>query len=328
MLIDQLPKIITPRLISICESNGFILSFENRHVLGPIGMLLYENLLSEWKNSLIYGKEQIFFSEFKPSYKFAKDLLNEQLPFGFAEIGDSLKCTMFVAEKESLHFFHQWQKLRRMWWRKFSPTPGRYYTTDIQGEEEKQSTEIRAKYPTGEEIVEKIEVVNDVHPALTKDESKNKFNHRRTPSSYLTCEINAQQLVLNTISDAFEQLPYENSIRTTFRFHRKLAPYKIAFAVYGETAGLIGELNELAQYLCRKIRAKNITSLILPTNTDTTREELIHKHDLLGIPYTIIVNEGTLRTGILLLRSRDTTLKEEVHVKDLDNYIGLIFKNY
>lgn len=153
-------------IISLCEKNGLlrkklVSSLEKLNV-GPMGTLLLQNLKNEWYNNIVINKENtVFFSDhnnFVESFKFAKSICLDRLPFGLAEAVhisecnneqllksykenkngevnncvqdfegyfgsdsyDVLKCTIFVSPSTSLQFFHQWQRQRRIWWRRVS----------------------------------------------------------------------------------------------------------------------------------------------------------------------------------------------------------------
>lgn len=43
-------------------------------------------------------------------------------------------------------------------------------------------------------------------------------------------ETNLEKAFMVFVCDGYAELPYHNTIREAFRFHRKLAPYKITFA--------------------------------------------------------------------------------------------------
>lgn len=49
--------------------------------------------------------------------------------------------------------------------------------------------------------------------------------------------------------------------------------------------------------------------MLLPDVAKKSQESQFSRNDELGIPYTVALNDATLKNGILALRSRDTTLK-------------------
>lgn len=71
----------------------------------------------------------------------------------------------------------------------------------------------------------------------------------------------------------------------------------------------LNELQDLALYLTKLLRQNYITTLLLPSNVKKTLDAQYKQYDELGIPFTIYLNENTLKDGIAWLRSRDSTLK-------------------
>lgn len=108
--------------------------------------------------------------------------------------------------------------------------------------------------------------------------------------------------------DAYDSLNEETS-RELMRFHRKLAPYKVTFAVNGSSASTTQQLSELALVLARKIRKIGIACLLLPDAGKRSLESNFLRADAFGVPYTVVLNDKTLTDGILGIRNRDTTLK-------------------
>lgn len=86
------------------------------------------------------------------------------------------------------------------------------------------------------------------------------------------------------------------------------------------------ELQDLALYLCRQLRSSHISCLLLPSVAKDSLELQRQKYDQLGVPFVVVLNEGTLKNGLALLRSRDTTLKVvTLHVKKSSFYAVVSF---
>lgn len=49
--------------------------------------------------------------------------------------------------------------------------------------------------------------------------------------------------------------------------------------------------------------------------------------DSIGVPYGILLEPNVLETGILKLRCRDTTLYEQVHISQIEEYLVQIFNS-
>ncbi|KAJ8975493.1 hypothetical protein NQ317_016369 [Molorchus minor] len=354
------------KIKTLAERRGFIKKIlpqckSANFKIGPTGLLLQENLKMEWFYNIVVHKDLSVFltnEDVSETFDYAKEVSLDKLPFGIAEIrklktksslindgilsdkslnfekfcddGDGivLRSSIFISPTNSTQFFHQWQRQRRTWWRKLvhdikydrfgnlgAPSPGRYILTDTKSEKDDvQHCEILAKYPWDDQLVESI-------------------NFNVTDRSY-----NAQQLQFKegkkliqaqSIYVMLSREPlFQGKPRELLRLHRKLAPYKISLAITGSSAAVVSELSDLALYLCRQLRTNNVPTLYLPSSYKNTLEAQYNQYDELGIPYNVVLNDNTLKNGIIQLRNRDTTLKEQVHVSDLVNYVEQLFKNY
>lgn len=139
------------KVLDLCGKHGFLrkLSKNDSFILktAPIGALLQETLRNEWLYSMVTNRDMTVLlnnDSFSETYAFVKEISLERPPFGIAEIipnqcddksnnpSDStcfhnffrgentyqLCCTNFISPANSTHFFHQWQRQRRTWWRK------------------------------------------------------------------------------------------------------------------------------------------------------------------------------------------------------------------
>ncbi|KAF5288462.1 hypothetical protein FQR65_LT02114 [Abscondita terminalis] len=273
-------------------------------------------------------------------------MCQERVPFGIAEVVNAndeefgfdqhfnerstiLQTTMFVSPTLSTQFFHQWQRQRRTWWRKFSASPGKYVFSDLHIDDDgNQQLKVNADYSWERPLVEFLRFFKTKHPCLTIEHLNTRDGRKKVTAHYVTSTISLPTMLLNTLCDAYDEPEFQGKPRPLLRLHRKLAPYKISFAVTAPQSSTTEELGSLALYLCKQLRAEHISSLLLPTATRHTLDLQWNQYDQLGIPYTVVLNEGTLKNGISLLRSRDTTLKEQVHVTKLPAYVQKLFKNY
>lgn len=101
----------------------------------------------------------------------------------------------------------------------------------------------------------------------------------------------------------------------------------MTFIVILEAAG-VAELKDLALYLCRQLRDNQVSTLYIPSSYRQKISSLYEQFDQMGVPYNVVLTDSTLKDGIAFLRSRDTTLKEQVHVSDIVKYVEKLFKNY
>jgi DNA polymerase gamma 2 len=84
------------------------------------------------------------------------------------------------------------------------------------------------------------------------------------------------------------------------------------FALIRAAASVGEELSQLALYLTKQLRGVGISTLLLPDIAKKSLESQFSRNDELGVPYTVVLNDTSLKNGIIGLRSRDTTLKVSV----------------
>lgn len=142
-------------ILDVAAVNGFLKQIKiekNSYCkIGPVGLLLQNNLKTQWFNHVVINKDVTVFpskGNIQDTFDYAKKVCLEKVPFGIAEMLEPkliidkkntktdaniifqnlfeqkdqlvLKSTFFVPSTTATQFFHQWQKQRRMWWRKVS----------------------------------------------------------------------------------------------------------------------------------------------------------------------------------------------------------------
>lgn len=128
--------------------------------------------------------------------------------------------------------------------------------TDDNGHE---STEIRAEFPWGQETIETIrnistKMFDNLDPVEQETflvcivmslstikykitifndfiiQFKTRVGKRKVLPHVVESETTLEKAFMVFLCDGYAELPYHNDSRELFRFHRKLAPYKITFA--------------------------------------------------------------------------------------------------
>lgn len=140
-----------------------------------------------------------------------------------------------------------------------------------------------------------------------------KDGKKKVKPHFLVSQVSLPTMLMNTICDAYEELKFNDKTRPVLRLHRKICPYKISFAI--SSPSKLPDLRDLAQYLCNLLRAKNISCLYVPTSFKKTLDAQWSHYDQLGVPYSVLLNETTLKNGVLNLRSRETTLSVSLQFK-------------
>lgn len=90
------------------------------------------------------------------------------------------------------------------------------------------------------------------------------------------------------------------------------------------------EIHDLAKYITSLLRRANISTLNAPKCFVTGADALngaVQEMDNIGVPYGIMLDENSLKSGLIKLRNRDTTISETIHLSDIPNYLLKIFQS-
>nr|XP_048301991.1 DNA polymerase subunit gamma-2, mitochondrial isoform X2 [Myodes glareolus] len=257
-----------------------------------------ENLLKtsgKLRETLLHGALEHYFN--------GLDLVNRKLPYGLAQIGvcfhpvsdtkqipGSVKrigekteasLVWFTPARTSSQWFDFWLRHRLLWWRKFAMSPSDFSSTDCEDEAGRKGSKLYYSFPWGKEPVETLWNLGD------------------------------QELL--------HMYPGSTSRLQVLKLHPCLAPIKVALdAGKGPTA----ELRQVCQGLLNELLENGIS--VWPGYLETVQsslEQLYAKYDEMSILFMVLVTETTLERGLIQLRSRDTTMKEMMHISKLKDFL-------
>ncbi|XP_065201320.1 DNA polymerase subunit gamma-2, mitochondrial [Planococcus citri] len=343
-----------------------VVSFE----YGPLGELLCQNITNEWNISNMIVRDNPafafyrsvdsgnFFESIKTPFMEARRITQNSLPFSItcsripkahSEYTETLakestyfrsskttelKNITFTAPEEGRQFFHFWQRQRKIWWRKFSADPGRFFLSEIKNDGDIEYTDIQAKFEWGVESIERIRVLPESSfkhlPVEDQEEWMIKVKKKKILPNVIESVTNLDCAAFCFLCDAFieETRLDTNKLRQFMKFHRKLAPYKAAFVIDTSGTSHREDLKLLAEYLALNIKKVGISVLYVPLLCTNPVEEMIEYYDLLGIPFVVVLKPSTLADGIFGLRSRETTLQELLNINQLTEHLQILLKNY
>lgn len=95
-------------------------------------------------------------------------------------------------------------------------------------------------------------------------------------------------------------------------------------------ASIHRDLEELAKYITMMLNKCRVSMFDLKNSTFSIQSDLERKFtemDAIGIPYGLILDENSLKNGVMKLRCRDTTLCETIHISYLSRYLSQIFRS-
>lgn len=235
----------------------------------------------------------------------------------------------FIPSSNGLEKFYNTQRERKIWWMRYSANPSRYFVEpfdllrtehDIDEEFCKQchSITIKSNFAYDTHDMESITMVplNELH------KYNDSYEKASSEISLIRSVINLDLTTCAMILDGSE-----HNRDNTLMLNRKLAPYQVLLA-YQCTEGKIAEImNDFCSHIEHVLRRAGLRLYDKPmySSSQIQLNNKLMTADNLGIPYTIFVDENSIKTGLMKLRSRETTLNETIHISDIPNYLLNIF---
>ncbi|KAM6163482.1 DNA polymerase subunit gamma-2 [Rhynchocyon petersi] len=276
------------------------------------------------------------------------DLVNKRLPFGLAQIGvcfhpvsdSKLDGVQRIGEKTeaSLVWFSSartasqwldfWLRHRLLWWRKFAVSPSNFSSSECQDEEGRKGNQLYYSFPWGKEPVETLWNLGDRELLHTSPGNASRLQGRDGRKNMVPCVLSISgDLDRGLLAYLYDSLQLtESSFTRKKQLHRKvlklhpcLAPLKVAVDV---GRGPTVELRQVCQGLFNELLENGIS--VWPGYLETVQsslEQLYSKYDEMSILFTVLVTEATLENGLIHLRSRDTTMKEMMHISKVKDFL-------
>ncbi|XP_054743107.1 DNA polymerase subunit gamma-2, mitochondrial [Anastrepha obliqua] len=243
-----------------------------------------------------------------------------------------LVTDLITRQAQGFNKFFNSQRECKIWWMRFSSDPSKYFLDPYDFKEVSnsahiptgtQSITIKSKLPYATLDVESITFVPLTGAHLDKSVSHFSKNSDQNIPAVIRSVIDLHAATSAILFDSVD-----NDRENTLLLNRKLAPFQCAVACLNEGEQL-SDLKDLYLHLQFVLKRSGLR-LMSENISGASRKELeigLQKCDCLGIPYILIIDESTLMTGLLSLRSRDTTLEETIHISDIPGYLLQIFSS-
>nr|XP_009677263.1 PREDICTED: DNA polymerase subunit gamma-2, mitochondrial isoform X2 [Struthio camelus australis] len=187
----------------------------------------------------------------------------------------------FSSARTAGQWLDYWLRQRLQWWRKFAIGPSNFSSSDFQDEEGRRGFNLYYGFPWGKEAIETLTNLGD--------------------------------------TELLQMYPGNKSKLLVLKLHPCLAPIKVALDV---GKGPTTELRQVCQGLFNELSENRIS--VWPGYLETMQislEQLYTKYDEMSVLFTVLITDATLENGVVQLRSRDTTMKEMMHISRLKDFL-------
>ncbi|XP_020810253.1 DNA polymerase subunit gamma-2, mitochondrial [Drosophila serrata] len=241
----------------------------------------------------------------------------------------TILTTDFLVEPDrALEHFYNIQRESKIWWMRLSSNPSRIRIVPCDLPEEfdpKSYQAIDLRSQAGEVTVEELSMVR-----LGGDDGPFRLPDGRTGESVQPTVIRSViELETATCALLLDGCDHERDAQSLL-LNCALAPYQCGIACLLEESGLSGDLDDLCLHLKHVLNHAGLRLCqgkgFFAAKDNGHLADHFAESDMLGVPYTLVVNDQTLKNGLMKLRSRDTRLSETIHISDVPDYLLNIFK--
>lgn len=238
----------------------------------------------------------------------------------------------FCSPRTSSQWLDYWARQRLQWWRKFALGPSDFSSRDVLEQELEQSTSRGVKifynFPWGLEPLETLWNRGDAELLQAHSGVRSKLqcrDGRKSVPHVVTVTANMDRGVMAILFNSLQRQKREDSKkklhqRKVLKLHPVLAPIKVALDI-GKGATM--ELRQVCEGLLQELLEAKISTWPGYLETvPTSLEQLNAKYDEMGVLFTTVINENTLESGLLQVRSRDTAIRETMHISEIKNFLS------
>ncbi|XP_045072754.1 DNA polymerase subunit gamma-2, mitochondrial [Coregonus clupeaformis] len=238
----------------------------------------------------------------------------------------------FCSPRTTSQWLDYWARHRLQWWRKFALGPSDFSCSDITEEElagrASRGVKIVYNFPWGPEALETLLSRGDAELLQTHKGARNKLQCRDGRKSVVPYAIsvtgNIERGVLAYLYNSIQQVKKVDSKqrlqqRKVLKLHPILSPVKVALDM---GRGATVELRQVCEGLLQEFLEGEVAAWPGYLETmPTSMEQLNTKYDEMGVLFTVVISDNTLESGLLQVRSRDTTIKETMHISEVKNFL-------
>jgi len=269
------------------------------------------------------------------------------LPFGIAQIGKSfrneispehsifrtpefeqMELQYFCSPNTADRHFQQWRDARMRWWRSLATRPENFRFHEHKKEDlahyARACTDIEFQFPWGWGELEGIANRGDFDLRRHSENSHVKLDYydREISSRFFPYVIEPaaglNRGFLALICDAYREEPLEGEgkerTRVVLKLHPSLAAFHVAVLPLVKKEGLVALAHKVVEaFLDEGLRCKY--------DENNSVGKRYARHDEIGTPFCVTIDEGSLKKGTFTIRDRDTMLQERMTLSSLVDFV-------
>jgi len=280
------------------------------------------------------------------NFKNVQTTSRKKLPFGIAQVGkafrneitpgnftfrtrefEQMEIEYFVKPGTDEELHSNWVRDRLAWYERYGMSMGRLklreHARDELAHYAKAVVDVEYEFPFGWSELEGIANRTDFdlrqHQAVSGEDLTyfDDVSNERYLPYVIEPSAGADRATLAFLIDAYDEEQDKNEVRVVMRFHRDLAPIKIAFLPLSKKPDLVN-LTKRAQGL---VRSRWMTMY------DDTQSigRRYRRQDEIGTPYCVTIDFQSLEDNAVTIRDRDSMAQVRVPVDDLSHWFTEAF---
>jgi len=275
------------------------------------------------------------------------DTARKKLPFGIAQIGkafrneitpgdflfrqrefEQMEMQMFVLPEQAGDIYADWKERRMAWHQRyFTKTKLRFreHGPHERAHYAKEAWDIEYDFPFGFKEVEGIHNRGDWDLSRHSKYSGKELTYFDESKGehvipwVVETSVGADRLFMQALLDAYDEEDVKGEKRVVMRFHKDLAPIKVAILPLSKKP----ELSGLAQEVYTSLGGES--SLEYDETQSIGRR--YRRQDEIGTPYCVTVDFDSLEDKAVTVRDRDTMAQERIKIEELPAYLKAKLEN-
>ncbi len=270
--------------------------------------------------------------------------MRKRVPFGIAQIGkafrneivtanfifrmrefEQMEMQFFVAPGTEDEWFGRWREIRWEWYKSVGMHMDRLewhqHGPDELAHYAKEAWDIYYEFPFGKKEMEGIHNRTDFDLRRHAEFSGKDLTYfddqkgERYLPYVVETSVGADRLTLALLCDAYDEDVVDGEKRVVMRFHKRIAPVKVAVLPLSKKEPLV----DLAKQVKRSLSHLGLTQY---DDTGGAIGRRYRRQDEIGTPFCVTIDFQSLEDHQVTIRDRDTTEQRRVAIAELPDILA------